>query len=223
MFIGSKTQFISRKTKFIAKKICLSPILSICRAICVTIQKCVNHIHGCNMILQVCAPYAQGKWCQDFYNIFPSQIYTKQFQSMDKYCKQKFVKLHVTKLLHKIFCTSVIWNCIADLHETQGNLCPHFSNEMELCHMAKFGIIQDCRWCPYIGSSLDELILQQCINYCKCWYFRGINFSRLAAQKHVRGLLNSCSGDAHLSFLYCTKLKSFNEWYNYKYVCNWAA
>ena len=68
------------------------------------------------------------------------------------------------------------------------------------------------------GSCRDCLCL-----YCKRWYFRGINFSRLAAQKHIRGLLNSRSGDAHLSFLYCTKLKSFNEWYNYKYVYNWAA
>ena len=49
--------------------------------------------------------------------------------------------------------------------------------------------------------------------YCKRCYFRAINFSRFAAQKHIRGLLNSRSADAHLSFLYCTKLTSFNEWY----------
>ena len=59
--------------------------------------------------------------------------------------------------------------------------------------------------------------------YCKRCYFHGINFSRLAAQKHIRGLLNLHWADAHLSFLYCTKLTSFNEWYIYKYVCNWAA
>ena len=59
--------------------------------------------------------------------------------------------------------------------------------------------------------------------YCKRCYFRGINFSRLAAQKHIRGLLSSRWADAHLSFLYCTKLTSINEWYIYKYVCNWAA
>ena len=29
------------------------------------------------------------------------------------------------------------------------------------------------------------------MSYCKRCYFRGINFSRLAAQKHIRGLLNS--------------------------------
>ena len=61
------------------------------------------------------------------------------------------------------------------------------------------------------------------LEYCKRYYFRGINFSRLAAQKHIRGLLNSRWADAHLSWLYCTKLTSFNEWYIYKYVCNWAA
>ena len=55
--------------------------------------------------------------------------------------------------------------------------------------------------------------------YCKRCYFRGIKFSRLAAQKHIRGLLNSRWADAHLSFLYCTKLTSFNEWwYIYKYL-----
>ena len=41
-------------------------------------------------------------------------------------------------------------------------------------------------------------------DYCKRWYFRVINFSRFAAQKHIRGLLNSRWADAHLSFLYCT-------------------
>ena len=46
-----------------------------------------------------------------------------------------------------------------------------------------------------------------------------INFSRFAAQKHIRGLLNSRWADAHLSFLYCTINPSFNEWYIYKYVC----
>ena len=40
------------------------------------------------------------------------------------------------------------------------------------------------------------------IDYCKRWYFRVINFSRFAAQKHIRGLLNSRWADAQ--FLYCT-------------------
>ena len=40
--------------------------------------------------------------------------------------------------------------------------------------------------------------------YCKRFYFRATNFSRFAAQKHIRGLLNSRWADAHLSFLYCT-------------------
>ena len=61
------------------------------------------------------------------------------------------------------------------------------------------------------------------ITYCKRWYFRGINFSRLAAQKHIRGLLNSRWADAHLSFLYCTI--NIIQWmiHIYKYLCNWAA
>ena len=63
--------------------------------------------------------------------------------------------------------------------------------------------------------------LSTCLSiYCKCCYFRGINFSRLAAQKHIRGLLNSRWADAHLSCLYCTKLTSFNVWYICKYVCH---
>ena len=53
----------------------------------------------------------------------------------------------------------------------------------------------------------------QVTGYCKRCYFRGINFSRLAAQQHIRGLLNSRWADAHLSVLYCTKLTSCNEWY----------
>ena len=54
-------------------------------------------------------------------------------------------------------------------------------------------------------------------------YFCGINFSRLAAQKHIRGLLNSRWADAHLSFLYCTI--NIIQWmiHIYKYLCNWAA
>ena len=59
--------------------------------------------------------------------------------------------------------------------------------------------------------------------YCKRCYFRVTKFSRLAAQKHIRGLLNSRWADAHLSFWYCTMLTSFNEWYIYMYVCNWTA
>ena len=64
--------------------------------------------------------------------------------------------------------------------------------------------------------------------YCKRCYFRVTKFSRLAAQKHIRGLLNSRWADAHLSFWYCTMctmLTSFNEWYinMYTFVCNWAA
>ena len=51
------------------------------------------------------------------------------------------------------------------------------------------------------------------IKYCKRCYFRAINFLRFAAQKHIRGLLNLRWADAHLSFLYCTKLTSFTEWY----------
>ena len=60
-------------------------------------------------------------------------------------------------------------------------------------------------------------------DYCKRCYFRVTKFSRLGAQKHIRGLLNSRWADAHLSFWYCTMLTLFNEWYIYMYVCNWAA
>ena len=62
-------------------------------------------------------------------------------------------------------------------------------------------------------SNLLERIAK--CSYCKRWYFRGINFSRLAAQKRIRGLLNSRWADAHLSFWhFCTaQLTSFNEWY----------
>ena len=75
-------------------------------------------------------------------------------------------------------------------------------------------------WLYYALSAFHGRLLGR---YCKRWYFRGINFLRFAAQKHIRGLLNSRWADAHLSFLYCTKLTSFNKWYIYKYVCNWAA
>ena len=53
--------------------------------------------------------------------------------------------------------------------------------------------------------------------------FAGLLFRVWQHKKHIRGLLNSRWADAHLSFLYCTKLTSCNEWYIYKYVCNWAA
>ena len=56
-------------------------------------------------------------------------------------------------------------------------------------------------------------------DYCKRCYFRVTKFSRLAAPKHIRGLLNSRWADAHLSFWYCTMLTSFNEWYIYIHVC----
>ena len=45
-----------------------------------------------------------------------------------------------------------------------------------------------------------------------------INFSRFAAQKHIRGLLNSRWADAHLSFLYCTI--NIIQWMIYLQVWN---
>ena len=49
--------------------------------------------------------------------------------------------------------------------------------------------------------------------------FRVINFSRFAAQKHIRGLLNSRWADAHLSFLYCTiNYHSMNDTFTSMYV-----
>ena len=41
------------------------------------------------------------------------------------------------------------------------------------------------------GLTPINIYLAQKLTYCKRCYFRGINFSRLAAQKHIRGLLNS--------------------------------
>ena len=55
------------------------------------------------------------------------------------------------------------------------------------------------------------------IDYCKRWYFRVINFSRFAAQKHIRGLLNSRWADAHLSLLYCTI--NIIQWMIHLQVC----
>ena len=47
------------------------------------------------------------------------------------------------------------------------------------------------------------------IVYCKRCYFRVTKFSRLAAQKHIRGLLNSRWADAHLSFWYGKYFRGF--------------
>ena len=49
------------------------------------------------------------------------------------------------------------------------------------------------------------------MGYCKRCYLRATKFSRLAAQKHIHGLLNSRWADAYLSFWYCTMLTSFND------------
>ena len=51
--------------------------------------------------------------------------------------------------------------------------------------------------------STDEMQIVDHLLYCKRCYFRVTKFSRLAAQKHIRGLLNSRWADAHLSFWYC--------------------
>ena len=45
--------------------------------------------------------------------------------------------------------------------------------------------------------------------YCKMLLILQINFLHLAAQKHICGLLNLRLADAHLPFLYCTKLTSY--------------
>ena len=70
------------------------------------------------------------------------------------------------------------------------------------------------KFCEYVLAmvTINHLMCESLKWYCKRFYFRAINFSRFAAQKHIRGLLNSRWADAHLSFLYCTKL-TFNEWY----------
>ena len=80
---------------------------------------------------------------------------------------------------------------------------------------------------PWFTKKQRRNILSLCaairFMYCKRWYFRGINFSHLAAQKHIRGLLNLRWADAHLSFLYCRI--NIIQWmiHIYKYLCNWAA
>ena len=66
---------------------------------------------------------------------------------------------------------------------------------------------------PSFPPPQNKHINNTILHYCKRFYFRAINFSRFAAQIHIRGLLNSRWADAHLSFLYCTNLTSFNEWY----------
>ena len=43
--------------------------------------------------------------------------------------------------------------------------------------------------------------------------FARLIFSRFAAQKHIRGLLNSRWADAHLSFFVLLQSKHSNEWY----------
>ena len=56
-------------------------------------------------------------------------------------------------------------------------------------------------------------------SYCKHCYFCGINFSRFAAQKHIRGLLNSRWADAHCHF--CTaqsQYHSMNDTFTSMYV-----
>ena len=75
----------------------------------------------------------------------------------------------------------------------------------------------------YEKGPTKRLVKEISSDYCKRWYFRGINFLRLAAQKHIRGLLNSRWAHAHLSFLYCTI--NIMQWmiHIYKYLCNWAA
>ena len=72
--------------------------------------------------------------------------------------------------------------------------------------------------CTWTNENSYDIRTQR-MNYCKRWYFRGIKFSRLAAQKHIRGLLNSHWADAHLSFLYCTI--NIIQWmiHIYKLVC----
>ena len=59
-------------------------------------------------------------------------------------------------------------------------------------------------WTKCAMSSLNLITAQiqppdwtKC-KYCKRCYFRVTKFSRLAAQKHIRGLLNSRWADAHL-------------------------
>ena len=108
----------------------------------------------------------------------------------------------------------ICWQHSPKLNETESHTFSFLTQRL-WCFVHNAQISRSCR--------VTTVHIDMTSNYCKRCYFRGINISRLAAQKHIRGLLNSRWADAHLSFSYCTKLTSFNEWYIYKYVCNWAA
>ena len=60
-----------------------------------------------------------------------------------------------------------------------------------------------------VSYKITFLSFCQRFYYCKRCYFRVTIFSRLAAQKHIRGLLNSRWADAHLSFWYCKYFRGF--------------
>ena len=69
----------------------------------------------------------------------------------------------------------------------------------------------------YENNSKHQMSYQY--EYCKRCYFCGINFSRFAAQKHIRGLLNSRWADAHCHF--CTaqsQYHSMNDTFTSMYV-----
>ena len=56
--------------------------------------------------------------------------------------------------------------------------------------------------CMNSGECIESLVQSSSLvctyRYCKRCYFRVTKFSRLAAQKHIRGLLNSRWADAHV-------------------------
>ena len=56
------------------------------------------------------------------------------------------------------------------------------------------------------------------VYYCKRCYFRGINFSRFAAQKHIRGLLNLRWADAHCHFCTAQSQYSMNDTFTSMYM-----
>ena len=74
-----------------------------------------------------------------------------------------------------------------------------------------------CKWQNLNGKvSLFNAIGK--IHYCKRCYFRATKFSRLAAQKHIRGLLNSRWADAHYVILVLHNVNII-QWIIHLHVC----
>ena len=143
-----------------------------------------------------------------------------------------FIELYEVKKPYESFCLtpSIFWeNCIKltfsgcprkfyhrvmYIAPSSGHISLNFNMPFKLI-LRRFEVVFWCLdWECCTFWKIDGNLFKS-TNYTTV---NGVNFSRLAAQKHIRGLLNSRLADAHLSFLYCTKLTSYNE-----FTSNWAA